>query len=84
MSNAGRFTRIRNEAPQEAIDGLHHSFTGSGVIGEFDFNAWQNARVGIQYIAYNRFNGASVQYDMPGGRRAADNNSLYLSLWVAF
>ena len=56
----------------------------SAFTGEFDFNAWQNTRIGAQYTAYNKFNGATTAYDIFGGRSAADNNTLYLYLWVAF
>ena len=56
----------------------------SGLIGEINYNAWQNARVALQYVAYNKFNGASTSYDVAGGRNAKDNSSLYLYMWVAF
>jgi hypothetical protein len=56
----------------------------SALTGEFDFNAWQNTRLGAQYTAYNKFNGAKTAYDIVGGRSAADNNTLYLYMWVAF
>jgi hypothetical protein len=56
----------------------------AGAIGEVDYNAWQNTRVGLQYVAYNKFNGSSTAYDVSGGRKAADNNTLYLYLWFAF
>ena len=56
----------------------------TGLIGELTYNAWQNARVGLQYVGYNKFNGASTAYDIAGGRSASDNNSLYLYLWGAF
>jgi hypothetical protein len=56
----------------------------SGFIGELDYNVWQNVRLGLQYVAYSLFNGAPSAYDVPGGRRASDNNTLYISLWTAF
>jgi hypothetical protein len=63
------------------------SRTGSpdsrGAIGEFAVNPWQNMRFALQYVAYNRFNGASNDYD-GAGRKAADNNTLFLYLWFAF
>lgn len=55
----------------------------SGLLGEFTFNPWQNTRVGAQYVAYQKFNGASTNYDA-ASRNAADNNTLYLYLWLAF
>jgi len=56
----------------------------SGLVGEVQFNPWQNTRFGLQYVAYNKFNGASTDYDVPAGRKAADNNTLYLYTWLAF
>lgn len=56
----------------------------SGFIGEANFNPWQNARVGLQYVAYSKFNGASTSYDVFRGRNAADNNTIYLYTWFAF
>ncbi len=43
----------------------------------------QYVRVGIQYTAYSRFNGASTNYD-GSGRNASDNNSLFLYFWGAY
>ncbi|GAC1649835.1 MAG: hypothetical protein NVS4B3_07580 [Gemmatimonadaceae bacterium] len=67
---------------------LTGSRTGSpnthGLISEYDFNAWQNTRLGLQYVAYSKFNRASDAYDGAGGRRASDNNRLSLSTWIAF
>jgi hypothetical protein len=55
----------------------------SGLLGELTYNAWQNTRVGAQYVIYSKFNGATTNYDA-GGRNASNNNTLYLYLWVAF
>jgi len=55
----------------------------SGGIGEFDFNPWLNTRLGLQYVLYSKFNGASRAYD-GAARNAADNNTLYMILCVAF
>ena len=56
----------------------------SGFIGEANCNFWQNARVGLQYVLYTKFNGGSTAYDVAGGRNAANNNTLYLYTWLAF
>jgi hypothetical protein len=37
---------------------------------------WFNARIGLQYIYYNKFNGTTVA--------AQDNNTLFLHAWLAF
>ena len=43
----------------------------------------QYVRVGVQYTAYNKFNGASDNYD-GFGRNARDNNSLFFYVWGAY
>ncbi len=43
----------------------------------------QYTRVGVQYTAYNVFNGASQNYD-GFGRNAQDNNTLFFYLWAAY
>jgi hypothetical protein len=40
-------------------------------------------RIGVQYTAYTKFNGAGRNYD-GNGRSAADNNTLRVFTWVAF
>ena len=44
---------------------------------------WFNSRVGLQYIAYNKFNGASTNFD-GNGTNARDNNTLLVYLWSTF
>jgi hypothetical protein len=41
-----------------------------------------NIRVGLQYIAYDRFNGRSSDYD-GFGRSASDNNTWFGFVWIA-
>ncbi len=43
---------------------------------------WANLRLGLQYTHYNRFNGASSNYD-GDGRNASDNDTLFLFAWIA-
>jgi hypothetical protein len=43
---------------------------------------WANLRIGVQYTIYDKFNGASGNYD-GFGRSAHDNNTLFLFLWTA-
>jgi hypothetical protein len=49
-------------------------------------NSWArpfaNVRVGLQYTIYDKFDGASSNYD-GNGRNASDNNTLFLFLWAA-
>ena len=43
----------------------------------------QYVRVGVQYTAYNKFNGAADNYD-GFGRNARDNNTLRFYVWAAY
>jgi hypothetical protein len=66
---------------------LNGSHTGrpatDGLTEEFDFNPWQNIRLGIQSMQFSRFNGASTNYD-GSGRAASGNNTVYVFAWVTF
>jgi hypothetical protein len=44
---------------------------------------FMNLKLGIQYVAYTMFNGASRNYD-GFGRNASDNNTLYVFAWMGF
>lgn len=55
----------------------------NGLIGEVDFNPWENTRLGVQYTAYSNFNGGKTDYD-GSGRDASGNNTLYAFAWLAF
>jgi len=55
----------------------------TGVIGEVQFMPWINTRFSLQYVAYQKFNGASSNYD-GAGRNASDNNTVYLLAWLMF
>jgi hypothetical protein len=54
-----------------------------GPIEEFHVNLWQNARIGLQALQYEKFNGSSSNYD---GflRQANGNNTMTLFLWFDF
>jgi hypothetical protein len=71
--------------PSASVSGsANGSPNSSGAIAEVNYNGWQNTRLGLQYIAYNKFNGGSSAYDVPGGRSASANNTLYLFTWLAY
>lgn len=65
----------------------------NGVMGQVDYTFWPtgnspfgplvNARVGVQYTLYGKFNGRRHNFD-GAGANAADNNALRLFTWVAF
>jgi len=44
---------------------------------------WFNTRIGVQYTAYNKFNGAKYNFDGMG-TNARDNNTLLVYLWTTF
>jgi hypothetical protein len=54
-----------------------------GYVLELDYLPIQYVRLMLQYTGYNKFNGASANYDGTG-RNARDNNTLFLNVWVAF
>ncbi len=49
----------------------------NGFIGELDFLPWLNTRLTAQYVGYGKFDGNT-------GSAATDNNTLFLSAWLAF
>ena len=61
---------------------LQGDFTPFGNGGS-PFGARFNTRLGIQYILYSEFDGASHNYD-GAGRDAADNNTLRIFAWLAY
>lgn len=54
-----------------------------GFIAEIAYLPWYNTKFSLQYTMYNKFNGASSNYD-GSGRDASGNNSLYLLVWLCF
>lgn len=70
--------------PAGAVGGSRTgSPNSSGLIAEADVMPWQNFRLQFQYVAYSKFNGASTNYD-GSGRRATDNNTLYILAWLLY
>lgn len=65
----------------------------NGAMGQIDFTPWGtgnsplgprvNARFGVQYTVYGKFNGRRHDFDFAGAN-AADNNALRVFTWVAF
>ena len=42
-----------------------------------------NVKFSVQYVIYNHFDGGRSNID-GAGRRAFDNNTLFVSAWIAF
>lgn len=55
----------------------------NGVIMQVDYLPWFNTKFAIQYVVYNKFNGAGHDYD-GFDRNASSNNTLYLLTWINF
>jgi hypothetical protein len=54
-----------------------------GLTYELFWTPVQYVRVGAQYTAYDKFGGASENYD-GFGRNASDNDTLFLYVWAAY
>ena len=85
---AGFFTTTGTaDALRYPVGALTGSAVGSpnsqGFIAELSALPWQNTRFELQYVAYNKFNGSSLNYD-GFGRNAGHNNTIYFLSWVAF
>ncbi|MFX8466418.1 hypothetical protein ABTL61_19445, partial [Acinetobacter baumannii] len=80
-SDAGLYAANRTLKP--ATQGLNlqvdHTFNGDGL----SFGPRFNLRIGAQYVAYSKFDGARSNYD-GAGHNAGDNNSLRLFAWAAY
>jgi hypothetical protein len=55
----------------------------NGLMFQLDFMPWFNTQFSLQYVLYNKFNGAKTDYDSYG-RNASGNNTFYLLAWVNF
>ncbi|MGE5399393.1 MAG: cytochrome C [Ignavibacteriales bacterium] len=69
--------------PANVSGSANGSPNSSGLIFEFDYLPWLNTKLAIQYVAYNKFNGGTDNYD-GAERNASDNNTMFLLAWVAF
>lgn len=68
-------------APAPLTGSATGSPDSSGWIAQWTWLPAMNVQVTAQYILYDKFNGSSSNYD-GSGRKASDNNTLYLALWV--
>jgi hypothetical protein len=65
------------------IDSWSHKPDSNGFIGQIEYLPWYNTKFALQYVAYNKFDGTVLNYDN-AMRNAADNNTLYLVVWLNF
>ena len=72
------------QAPSLRVGGnLSGNPATRGLTFETFWTPTQYVRIGAQYTAYSRYNGASDNYD-GFGRNARDNNTLLFYLWAAY
>jgi hypothetical protein len=56
-----------------------------GWIAELNYMPWLNTKFSIQYTGYNKFGGLSNDILGDGtGRKASDNNTLYILAWLSY
>jgi hypothetical protein len=55
----------------------------SGFIFQIEYLPWYNTKFATQYVAYQKFDGSSTNYDGMG-RNARNNNTIYLLAWLSF
>ncbi len=70
-------------SPGDISGSLTGKPNSTGEILQLTFLPWMNTQIGVQYTLYNKFNGASSNYD-GSGRNASDNNTLYVMAWLVY
>ncbi len=73
----------RSGSEDTNIGSLNNKPNSSGLIYQIEYLPFYNTKFSIQYVAYNKFDGNSVNYD-GAGRNAAHNNTIYLLAWFNF
>lgn len=75
---------VDNRSPRPNSSGVSLQLDGTPFgDGSSPFGTHLNMRVGVQYTAFTRFNGAGRNYDNAGAN-ASDNNTLRVFTWFAF
>lgn len=70
-------------APGAVVGSATNNPDSRGYSAEVDYLPWLNTKLELQYVRYDKFNGSSTNYD-GSGRKASDNNTLYLLGWINF
>lgn len=66
---------FRTSGDSNSLWGTASGKPGSnGLVAEVDYLPWQNTKFGLQYTAYNKFDGSTTN--------ASDNNAVYLYAWL--
>lgn len=69
--------------PDSVIGSNNGSPDSEAFTAQLSYLPWLNTKFVVQYTAYSKFNGASSNYD-GNGRKASDNNTLFVLGWVNF
>jgi hypothetical protein len=70
-------------APAPVTGSANGSPDTTGYTLEVNYLPWLNTKLQVQYVAYQKFNGQSTNYD-GSGRNASNNDTLYLLTWLNF
>jgi hypothetical protein len=70
-------------APGSVGGSANGSPDSRGYLLELTYNPIQNLHLMAQYTGFTRFNGGDDNYD-GAGRKAGDNNTLFLNAWYAY
>ncbi|MDE2435038.1 MAG: hypothetical protein KGM49_02140 [Sphingomonadales bacterium] len=91
-ATVGAFS-ITGDSNSNLFGGPNASPDSNGVMAQVDYTPWGagnsplgqrvNVRVGVQYTAYGKFDGAGQNYD-GAGANASDNNAVRVFTWIAF
>jgi hypothetical protein len=65
------------------VGGFTNKPNSEGFIAQLEYLPWYNTKFALQYVLYNKFDGSKLNYDH-NNRNAADNNTLYLLVWLNF
>jgi len=67
--------------PGAVDNNISGSPNSAAFLAEVDYLPWENTKFSLQYTAYSKFNGSNKNYN-GSGRKASDNNTLYLNSWL--
>ena len=76
----GALSGFANDSPDSSGYIMHAEYIPFGKLNSYG-RPWANVRLGLQYIAYTKFNGGNSNYD-GAGRNASDNDTTFAYFWV--
>lgn len=80
---SGDANPLRYDTGDAVMGSVNGSPNTTGWVGEVNYLPLQNVKLALRYTAYQKFNGASHNYD-GFGRDAHDNNGLFVLGWILF